>query len=255
MYNEIPKIYEETSSIISAQLADKPFFSCTTDIWTSRAVSSYMAVTLQFITASWEMQSWCIGCSALQSDHTADTLKEVLEDVIMDSWGLDMAKMSGITTDNATNNRKAFSNHLWIPCFGHNLHLAVKKVIEIDDVASRLSRLRKTVSGFSRSNKMSRQLKEKQKSLKLPQHKLIYDEPTQWGSTYDMVESFCEQQQAVCAVLADDRKKWFLMPKDTDMTTLETVRDVLAPLSDFTDALSGEKKNNSLISPATPVEN
>lgn len=153
-----------------------------------------------------------------------------------------MAKMSGITTDNATNNRKAFSNHLWIPCFGHNLHLAVKKAIEIDRVASCLSQLHKTVSGFSRSNKMSRQLKEKQKSLKLPQHKLIHDEPTRWGSIYDMVERFCEQQQAVCAVLADDRKKWFLMPKDTDMTTLETVRDVLAPLSDFTDALSGEKE-------------
>ena len=42
---------------------------------------------------------------ALQSDTTADTLKEVLEDVNMDFWGLDMAKMSG---DNATNNRKAF---------------------------------------------------------------------------------------------------------------------------------------------------
>lgn len=47
---------------------------------------------------------------------------------------------------------------------------------------------------------------------------------------------------AVSAVLAEDRKKWHLMPRDTDMTTLETVRDVLAPLSDFTDALSGEKE-------------
>lgn len=98
------------------------------------------------------------------------------------------------------------------------------------------------MSGFSRSNKMSRLLKDKQKSLNLPQHALIHDEPTRWGSTYDMVERFCEQQQAVSAVLAEDRKKWHLMPRDTDMTTLEIVRDVLAPVSDFTDALSGEKE-------------
>lgn len=32
------------------------------------------------------------------------------------------------------------------------------------------------------------------------------------------------------------------MPRDTYMTTLETVRDVLGPLGDFTDALSGEKE-------------
>ncbi|XP_063757877.1 E3 SUMO-protein ligase ZBED1-like [Eleginops maclovinus] len=244
MYNEIPKMYNETRAIISAQLSHTPntFFSCTTDLWTSRTVDTYMAVTLQFITQSWEMQSWCLGCSALYSDHTADTLKETLEEIITDSWGLDMANMAGMTTDNASNNRKAFSEYTWIPCFGHNLHLAVNKAIDIDRVASCLSRLRKTVSGFSRSNKMSRLFKDKQKSLKLPQHTLIHDEPTRWGSTYDMVERFCEQQQAVSAVLAEDRKKWHLMPRDTDMTTIEIVRDVLAPLSDFTDALSGEKE-------------
>ncbi|KAI4830840.1 hypothetical protein KUCAC02_002446 [Chaenocephalus aceratus] len=231
MYNEIPKIYNETRSIISAQLTPKPFFSCTMDLWTSRTVDTYMAATVQFITKSWEMQSWCLGCSALHSDHTANTLKEALEEIVTDSWVLDVAKMSGITTYNASNNRKAFADYTWIPCFGHNLHLSVNKAIDIDRVASCLSRIRKTVSGFSRSNKMSRLLKDKQKSLQLPPHKLIHD---------DMVERFCEQ--AVSAVLAEDRKKWHLMPRDTDMTTLEIVRDVLAPLSDFTDALSGEKE-------------
>ncbi|XP_065652718.1 E3 SUMO-protein ligase ZBED1-like [Hydra vulgaris] len=56
-----------------------------------------------------------------------------------------------------------------------------------------------------------------------------------------MVECFLEQQQVVCTVLAEDRKKWHLMPKDSDITVLETVKAVLKPLSPFTDALSGEK--------------
>lgn len=56
-----------------------------------------------------------------------------------------------------------------------------------------------------------------------------------------MVERFLEQQQTVCAVLAEDRKKWHLMPKDTDITSLEILKEVLGPLSPFTDALSGEK--------------
>lgn len=56
-----------------------------------------------------------------------------------------------------------------------------------------------------------------------------------------MVERFLEQHQAVCAVSADDRKKWYLMPKDPDITILETVKQVLSPISSFTDALSGEK--------------
>lgn len=72
--------------------------------------------------------------------------------------------------------------------------------------------------------------------------KLIHDEPTRWSSTFEMVERFCMQQQAVCAVLAENRKKWHLMPKDSDMSTLETIREIIGPLSSFTDALSGEKE-------------
>uniref|UniRef100_A0A672RIU4 BED-type domain-containing protein n=1 Tax=Sinocyclocheilus grahami TaxID=75366 RepID=A0A672RIU4_SINGR len=131
------------------QLPKKPFYSCTTDLWTSRAADTFMSVTLQYISKSWELQSWCLGCCGLNTDHTTD--------------------------------------------------------------------------------------------LSSPDHKLIHDEPTRWNSSYDMVERFLEQQQVVCAVLAEDRKKWYLMPKDSDITVLETVNAVLEPLSTFTDALSGEK--------------
>uniref|UniRef100_A0A673G4Z9 BED-type domain-containing protein n=1 Tax=Sinocyclocheilus rhinocerous TaxID=307959 RepID=A0A673G4Z9_9TELE len=148
---------------------------------------------------------------------------------------------AGITTDNATNNKKAFEDYTWIPCFGHNLHLAVNKALEINRVSAVLSRLRKTISAFTRSPKLSRQLAKKQTDLSSPDHKLIHDEPTRWNSSYDMVERSLEQQQVVCAVLAEDRKKWYLMPKDSDITVLETVKAVLEPLSPFTDALSGEK--------------
>lgn len=56
-----------------------------------------------------------------------------------------------------------------------------------------------------------------------------------------MVERFLEQQQAVSSSLASERKKWHLMPKASDLTTLETVKEMLGPLRRFTDVLSGEK--------------
>lgn len=64
---------------------------------------------------------------------------------------------------------------------------------------------------------------------------------TRWGSTYSMVSRIIEQQQAICAVLASDRKNWHKMPSDSEFATLEAVCTVLKPLSFFTDALSGEK--------------
>ena len=97
-------------------------------------------------------------------------------------WKLDRSKMSSITTDNASNNIKAFKQCTWIPCFGHNLDLAVQ-----DQVNSRLVRLRRLISAFNRSTKRKRQLEKQQAEQGLPLHQPIHDEPTRWGSTYDMV--------------------------------------------------------------------
>ncbi|XP_070398129.1 E3 SUMO-protein ligase ZBED1-like [Nothobranchius furzeri] len=189
MYSEIPALYNSIKDVVLSQFEGKPFYSCTTDLWTSRASESFMAVTIQSITDSREMMSWCLGCVGIHSDHTGENIREAFEEVIQDTWKLDLNLMAGLTTDNASNNKKAFEqDFLWVPCFGHNLDLAVSKSLEVDKVSSTLSRLRKTVSAFSR---------------------------------------FLEQQQAVCVVLAENRKKWHLMPKDTDITTLETIFSVL----------------------------
>ena len=84
---------------------------------------------------------------------------------------------------------------------------------------------------FSRSWKKSRDLQQKQEALNLPRHKLIADLSTCWGSTFEMVSRIIEQQQAICAVLAEDRKCWNEMPNKDKFTTLEDMVKVLEPLS------------------------
>ena len=93
---------------------------------------------------------------------------------------------------------------------------------------------------FSHSWKKARDLQEKQKQLGLPEHKLIGDVATRWGSTYHMVSRVVEQQQSICAVLAGNRKNWHRMPSGNEFSILEAVVEVFKPLSVFTDALSGE---------------
>ncbi len=114
----------------------------------------YMAVAIHFISDSWEMQSWCLGCAAMHSDHTGENIREVFEETVIQTWKLDMTCLSGITTYNASSNIKAFKEkpYHWVPCFHHNLNLVVNKSTSLDRVASCLSSLRKTICAFSRSN-------------------------------------------------------------------------------------------------------
>ncbi len=82
---------------------------------------------------------------------------------------------------------------------------------------------------------------------------LLADSSPSWMrpiSVVSVVDRVCEQQQAICAALVENRK-WCLMTTHTDITTLETVREVLGPLSTFTFSLCGEK--GATLSSVIPV--
>jgi len=172
---------------------------------------------------------------------------------MLQEWKISKESLCGITTDNASNMKKAFAEFpcVWLTCFGHNLNLAISKALKIQRVESAVRACRHLIQGFSRSWKRKREFKKKQADLELPEHALIHDVVTRWGSTYEMISRFLEQQQAVCAVLASDRSTWHFMPKDSDIATLENVNQLLQPLYDLTDTLASEKRVT--LSSLTPV--
>lgn len=173
------------------------------------------------------MQSWCLGWVGLHTDHTGEAWGRHWMKFYRKrgSWTFHICQESLQTMLQII--RIAFQQDFtWVPCFGHNLCLAINKGLEIDSVSGALFGLRKTVAAFSRSP-----------STVI--HGWIHDEPTCWDSSYEIVERFLQQQ-----VLEDDGKKWHLMPKDSDITILcwvPAVKEVLSPTSPITDALSGEK--------------
>ena len=66
-----------------------------------------------------------------------------------------------------------------------------------------------TMSYFHLSSVACAVLKEKQKMLSLPEHKLIIDVQTRWNSALDMLTRFLEQQAAVHAALTSKEKGHF----------------------------------------------
>ena len=82
--------------------------------------------------------------------------------------------------------------------FGHNLHLAITKALNNDVRCSRaLGVARKIVSGFSLSWKRKRELTKAQLNLRLPQHSLITDCATRWGSMHKIIGRLLEQEKAI----------------------------------------------------------
>ena len=73
------------------------------------------------------------------------------------------------------------------PCIAHTLQLAVKKALQVPKVSSTIARCKKLVQHFKKSTKEAYKLRNKQEMLQLPQHELVQDCPTSWGSTLGML--------------------------------------------------------------------
>lgn len=99
---------------------------------------------------------------------------------------------------------------------------------------------KKVVAAFSFSWKKKRDMAVAQDEFHLPQHKLVTESPTRWGSCQKMIERILEQHKAITQVLSADKKTRHLVPSWQDMDVLESLHLALNPLMEFTDSLSGD---------------
>ncbi|KAJ4938117.1 hypothetical protein JOQ06_002743 [Pogonophryne albipinna] len=134
----------------------------------------------------------------------------------------------------------AFTLH--VKCYAHTLNLAAQRALKITAVARLLGRVRRIVNLFRRSTTANHMLKEKQRLLQLPEHKLMTDVVT---SAHDMLERFLEQQPAICAALLSSEvrktEKDLCTLTESDVTTAEEVVSALKPMKEATQYMSKEK--------------
>ena len=165
--------------------------------------------------------------------------------------------IAGMVRDNGANIVLGVSLLGWpdIPCFGHTLQLCVEAGLKIDMVSRLTGAARKLVGHFKHSSLAMSALKEKQKTLNVPEHTLIQSVPTRWNSTYFMLERLLEQRWAVYGVLHDetvskpDYKRLDL--RDEQWELISQLIVVLKPLQVATTALCEE--HNISVSLVYPV--
>ncbi|GFR68188.1 zinc finger BED domain-containing protein 1 [Elysia marginata] len=129
----LPARYLEEKAQLKSMLLEVKDVSITTDCWTSRAVESFITVTVHFITKDWQLKSRVLTTLTLQGLHTADNLSTTLRDVFAE-WGIP-DKVTTFVTDNAANIVSAVEKLKlrYQPCFAHLLNLAVKESIRKTD--------------------------------------------------------------------------------------------------------------------------
>ncbi|CAI5463083.1 unnamed protein product [Closterium sp. Yama58-4] len=196
--------------------------------------------------------------------HTGDDMAHVVEETVV-QWGL-QRRCLGLTTDNASSNIAAFrrlseergglgffNSRMHFRCLAHVINLAVQAALAVATIRRLLKILRAMATwigltpqcsaaflGFQRTFNM--QANSNKKALKL-----VQDNPTRWGSTYDMVDRTCALQNPIMMYFAstqglskDDKKKVAKMRRtDADWERLQAVKTFVSPFAKVSKAAEG----------------
>ena len=234
-------LYSATRASVKSQISTTEYFAATTDIWSSSTMEPYLSYTLHYVSQDWEIKNHCLETLYLPQDHTGINIADALES-ILESWSLNSEKQVCITTDNGSNMIAAINRLGWthLSCFGHNLNLAITNALKDEPrVARAVGVCKKVVQHFAHSWKQRRCLTEAQITKQLPQHTLVTDCPTRWGSQHKMISRILEQDAAIRMVLSEDRKTTHLIPTWQDSMVLESMNAALSPVAKFTDSATG----------------
>lgn len=204
----IPQLYTQMKESVMSVFKDESLkVSCTTDAWSSCTMEPYLSLTVHYINKDWKLETHCLRTIYMPESHTGENISNMLRDILRE-YGLQVSSVVSFTTDSGSNMVKACKELgvPRIPCFGHILHNAITSSLKKHDEVSKLFSLcRQIVSTFSHSFKMKSELGRIQKDLDLPQHKLVGDVATRWGSKFKMIERIHEQKLALSQLLLSGR--------------------------------------------------
>ena len=248
----IPELYEVCRSETETELKQAPFLALSTDSWTSRATTSYLTVTVHYI-SDWELKGYVLQTCPVYESHTSAHLAQELKQAVTE-WKLERENITiPATTDNAPNivnairDTDVFGPH--IGCFAQVLNLAAKKSVALNAVSCLLGKVRKIVAFFHKSTTAAQVLTNKQHMLNIPEHKLIHDVGTRWNTAHDMLERYVEQQPAIFSAMVDkavkNTGKDMAMLTDGELELAEDLIQLLNPMKEMTTLMSCESTPTS----------
>uniref|UniRef100_A0A1X7UZQ3 DUF659 domain-containing protein n=1 Tax=Amphimedon queenslandica TaxID=400682 RepID=A0A1X7UZQ3_AMPQE len=140
-------MYVTEKKHISNLMSSAQFYSCTTDIWTSRAQHAYISLTIHYLAGDFTLHSHLLESKEFPDSHSGVNFAQELTQSLKE-WRLTIDNLVSFTTDNTSNVVVAMEELecIRVPCFSHCLNLAAEKACSNAEVCKVIARCRLLVT-------------------------------------------------------------------------------------------------------------
>lgn len=231
--------YEKKFAKIQNNIRKASTVSLTSDGWSNINNNCFFALTAHYIDKDeCELRSFLLECSNFYNTPTAQDISEWLLSV-MKKFDIE-DKVICVVTDNAKNIANAV-NCLQlenIPCFVHTLNFAITDAMNVT-IKDTIDKVKRIVTYYKRNSNATVTLQEFQRHYNHVENEILLDTPTQWNSTYSMIERFCDNKAPINSSLGVLGVDFELI--ETDWIIMKEAVDVLQVFDSVTQEISAEK--------------
>jgi hypothetical protein len=127
LYDNIKKGVDK---MLEAELPLVESVHFTTDHWTSCNNYAFQALTLHYVTTDWQYRKWTVNCRNQEGQHTGEAVAAMTDAMIGEIRGLSPDTFKTMTTDAASNMRKAMREstvvNAHLRCIDHVINTCVQ---------------------------------------------------------------------------------------------------------------------------------
>jgi len=176
---------EAMAKILERDLPQLGGVAFTSDIWSSRALNSYIALTMHYVDKDWNLRKFLMGCSNFDERHTAAEIGQKLDRMI-EAINIPGEASLTMITDGGSNMVKAAKEspniHDHLICLCHIISNCLKDTFEIPAIKEAINMLKELASCTHKSLQRTLEIKKECINQNIPFVKIINPVPTRWNS-------------------------------------------------------------------------
>ncbi|EFN71507.1 Zinc finger BED domain-containing protein 1, partial [Camponotus floridanus] len=228
------------------ELQDADHYCLTCDNWTDSSNKSYLGVTIHYLQKSSKMKSGCLGCFPLHEHHTAEYLKQSLQQ-LFEEFNITTEKLTAIISDGEAAIKKACTEIVGkdkhIVCIAHVVaHLLPDALTKFPELTSIIEQIKSIVTLIRRSIPASDKLRELQ--LKAGKSEgtalsLIQDVPIRWTTKVDAIERYMELEPYIYAAMSECANPIDVLNRE-QIKILNDIFPLMKPIRDVIKEISGD---------------